>query len=65
MWHVPYISSSWGGVKRGTNGHKDLFVWVTIQITKLNDQRDVVQLLKLTSLSLSVWYIVLVVHIFL
>ena len=32
-----------GGVKLGTNGHKYLFDWVTIQLTKLNDQRDVVQ----------------------
>ena len=45
MWQVPYIASSFGGVKLGTNGHKDMFDWVTIQLTKLNDQHDVVQLL--------------------
>ena len=34
-----------GGVKLGTNGHKYLFDWFTIQLTKLNDEHDVVQLL--------------------
>ena len=29
-----------------TNGHRGLFDWITIQLTKLNDQGDVLQLLK-------------------
>ena len=54
LWKVPYIASSLGGVKLGTNGHINLFDWVTIQLTKLNDQRDVVELLKPTSLALQI-----------
>lgn len=49
---VPYIASSLGDVKLGTDGRKDLFDWVTRQLTKLNDQPDVVQLLKPTSSAL-------------
>lgn len=49
---VPYIASSLGDVKLGTDGRKDLFDWVTRQLTKLNDQPDVVQLLKPTSFAL-------------
>lgn len=49
---VPYIVSSLGDVKLGTDGRKDLFDWVTRQLTKLNDQPDVVQLLKPTSSAL-------------
>ena len=45
MWKVPYIASSLGGVKLGKNGHKDLFDWVTIKITKLNDHCGVVHYL--------------------
>ena len=52
MWKVPYIDLSLGGVKLGRNGHRDMFDWGTIQLTKLNDQRDGVLLLKLTSLAL-------------
>ena len=52
VWKDPYIASSLEGVKIDTNGHKYMFDWVTIQLTKLNDQRDVVQLLKSTSLAL-------------
>ena len=52
MWEVPYIASSLRGVKLGENGHRDMFDWVTIQLTKFNDQRDVVQFLKPTSLAL-------------
>ena len=64
MWQVPYIASSLEGVNIGTNGHRDLFDWVTTQLKKLNDQHDVVQLLKPTSLALHVLHIVLVVHNF-
>ena len=54
VWQVPYIASSLVGVNLGSNGHRDPFDWVTIQLTKLNDQRYVVQLRKLRSLALQV-----------
>ena len=41
-----------GGVNVSTNGHRGMFDWVIIQLTKLSDQRNVVQLLKLISLAL-------------
>ena len=64
MWQVQYIDSSLEGVRIDTNGYRDMFDSVTIQPTKLNDQRDVVQLLKPISLALQVWHIVLLVHNF-
>eukprot|EP01018_Ginkgo_biloba_P025077 Gb_07658 [translate_table: standard] len=49
---VPYIASALGDAKLGADGRKDLFDWLARQLTKLNDQPDVVLLLKPTSSAL-------------
>ncbi|XP_057833318.2 protein MOR1-like isoform X1 [Cryptomeria japonica] len=49
---VPYIASALGDVKLGADGRKDLFDWLSRQLTKVNDQPDFVQLLKPTASAL-------------
>ncbi|KAH9313334.1 hypothetical protein KI387_028369 [Taxus chinensis] len=50
---VPYIGSTLSDVKLGADGRKDLFDWLAKQLTKLNDQPDLIQLLKPAASALS------------
>lgn len=49
---VPYIILALSDAKLGADGRKDLFDWLARQLTKLNDQPDIVQLLKPTASAL-------------
>ncbi|XP_062103962.1 protein MOR1-like [Humulus lupulus] len=50
---VPYIAAAWTDAKLGAEGHKDLFEWLSKQLSLLIEFPDAVQLLKPASSSLT------------
>lgn len=51
---VPYIAAAWTDAKLGAEGRKDLFEWLSKQLSGLTEFPDAVQLLKPASSALTV-----------